>query len=75
MLRYEGEFVELGKTGLKVSRLAFGCGFRGIYEIDEAARTIEQAIDSGINFIDCANMYKLRSGEHAEIALGKAIKG
>ena len=74
-MKYEGEFVELGNTGLKVSRLAFGCGFRGIYEIDEAAYAIEQAIDCGINFIDCANMYKLRSGEHAEYALGKAIKG
>lgn len=75
MVNYEGEYVELGKTGIKVSRLAFGCGFRGIYEVNEAARAIEQAIDCGVNFIDCANMYKLRSGIHAETALGLAIKG
>jgi aryl-alcohol dehydrogenase-like predicted oxidoreductase len=72
---YCGEYVELGKSGIKVPRLAFGCGFRGIYSIDEASYAIEKAIDSGINFIDCANMYKLRSGIHAEEALAKAIKG
>lgn len=72
---YEGGYTELGLSGIKVPRLAFGCGFRGIYSSDEAAYTIEKAIGSGINFIDCANMYKLRSGIHAEEALGKAIHG
>lgn len=72
---YSGKFTTLGRSGIKVPRLAFGCGFRGIYNVDEAASTIEKAIDLGINFIDCANMYKLRSGIHAEEALAKAIKG
>lgn len=74
-MAYTGGYTSLGKTGLKVSRIAFGCGFRGVYEVDEAAYTIESAIEEGINFIDCANIYKLRSGEFSEKALGKAIKG
>lgn len=74
-MQYNGDYVPLGGTGLKVSKIAFGCGFRGIYETEEAVRTIERAMDSGINFFDCANIYKLRSGIHAEEALGKAIKG
>lgn len=74
-MHYEGDFTTLGKSGIKVPRLAFGCGFRGIWDVDEAAKTINEAIDCGVNFIDCANMYKLRSGLHAEEALGKAIKG
>ena len=74
-MRYEAEYAYLGSTGLKVSRIALGCGFRGLFEIDEAASVIQKAIDSGINFIDCADMYKLRSGEFAESALAKAIKG
>ena len=75
MANYEGTYLSLGKTGIKVSRLAFGCGFRGVYDVKEAASVISAAIDKGINFIDCANTYKLRSGIHAEEALGMAIRG
>lgn len=74
-MRYEGAYVPLGKTGLKVSKIAFGCGFRGIFEVKEAADTISQAMDAGINFFDCADVYRLRSGAHAEEALGQALKG
>ncbi|MGI5967769.1 MAG: aldo/keto reductase [Anaerotruncus rubiinfantis] len=74
-MQYMGKYVPLGCTGLKVSRIAFGCGFRGIYDENEAASTIRMAIDCGVNFIDCANIYKLRSGIHAETALGKAVQG
>lgn len=72
---YSGDYVPLGRTGVRVSRLAFGCGFRGVYDVRDAAGTIGQAIDRGINFIDCANIYKLRSGTHAEEALGLALQG
>ncbi len=65
----------LGRTGLSVSRIAFGCGFRGIYEKKAAVDAISCAMDHGINFIDCANTYRLRSGIHAEEALGEALKG
>ena len=53
------EYVELGRSGLKVSRLACGLGFRGQGDAGEAERAIERAVELGINFIDCANVYGL----------------
>ena len=53
------DYVNFGTAGLKVSRLAFGLGFRGQSDPDEAERVIERAIELGINFIDCANAYGL----------------
>ena len=51
------EYVKFGRSGLKVSRLAYGLGLRGQEDADEAERAIERAIELGINFIDCANIY------------------
>ena len=51
------EMVNLGKTGLRVSRLALGLGLRGQDDSAAAQQMIERAIDLGINFIDCANVY------------------
>ena len=53
------DYVNFGRAGLKVSRLAFGLGFRGQADPDAAERVIERAIELGINFIDCANVYGL----------------
>ena len=53
------EYVNLGHSGLKVSRLAYGLGLRGQDDVDEAERVIERGIELGINFIDCANVYGL----------------
>ncbi|MBO4279217.1 MAG: aldo/keto reductase [Spirochaetales bacterium] len=69
------KYTNLGNTDVKVSRIALGCGFRGLFDINEAASVIDQAIDLGINFVDCANIYKVRSGEQSELALGKALAG
>lgn len=55
------QHVQLGATDLEVSRLALGLGFRGQSSSDDAQRLIEYAIDQGINFIDCANKYQLRT--------------
>ena len=55
------QHVQLGATDLEVSRLALGLGFRGQSSPDDAQRLIEHAIDQGINFIDCANKYQLRT--------------
>ena len=52
------EYVNFGKAGVKVSPIALGLGFRGQPSADEGQRLIEHAIDSGINFIDCANIYQ-----------------
>lgn len=73
------EYVNLGQTGLKVSRIGLGCmGFGGnrggiVAKTgeSEALPIIKHALDLGINFFDTANYYSL--GESEEI-LGKAIK-
>lgn len=51
------DYVNFGRAGLKVSRLAYGLGLRGQDNADEAERVIERGIELGINFIDCANVY------------------
>lgn len=53
------EYVNFGQAGVKVSRLAFGLGLRGIGDAGAAEHIIEYAIERGINFIDCANVYGL----------------
>lgn len=73
------EYVNLGKTGLKVSRICLGCmgfgsdrgGIKASVGEEEARKIIKQALDLGINFFDTANYYSL--GECEEI-LGKALK-
>lgn len=51
----------LGKTGLQVSELGFGCGavggllVRGEYA--EMVRTVERAVAAGINYFDTARSY------------------
>ena len=73
------QFVRIGSSDLEVSRMALGLGFRGQSSASEAVRLIEYAIDSGINFIDCANKYQLRTdaadahGSSEEI-LGRVLK-
>ena len=73
------EYVNFGKAGVKVSPLALGLGLRGQGDADAAQRLIEHAIDSGINLIDCANIYGLMDDRanvgRSEEILGKAIQG
>ena len=73
------EYVNFGKAGVKVSPLALGLGLRGQSDASDAQRLVEHAIDSGINFIDCANIYGLMDDRanigHSEEILGKAIQG
>ncbi|MBE0410305.1 MAG: aldo/keto reductase [Anaerolineales bacterium] len=48
----------LGRTGIKVSPLCLGCmNFGGPTPKDDAINMIHKALDSGINFVDTANMY------------------
>lgn len=65
----------LGKTGLEVSVLSLGASslgsvFREINE-EEGIRTVHEALDRGINYIDVSPYYGLTK---AETVLGKAIK-
>ena len=73
------EYVNFGKAGVKVSPLALGLGLRGQGDASDAQRLVEHAIDAGINFIDCANIYGLMDDRanigRSEEILGKAIQG
>ena len=73
------EYVNFGKAGVQVSRLALGLGFRGQGDEAEAQRVIEHTIDQGINLIDCANVYGTMDDRanigRSEVILGKALKG
>ncbi|MFB2563972.1 aldo/keto reductase [Rhizobium sp. IMFF44] len=74
------EYVRLGKTGLKVSRLALGCMSYGVPERgnhlwtlnEEQSRPLfRQALEAGITFLDTANAYS--DGTSEEI-VGKLLK-
>lgn len=74
------DYVNLGKTGLKVSRLCLGCMTYGIPERgthpwtlnEEASRPIiKRALERGINFFDTANSYS--DGTSEEI-VGRALR-
>ena len=67
------EYRQLGRSGLRVSLIGLGGNTFGRYA-DEAmtAAIVQQAIESGINFLDTANTYS--SGRSEEL-LGKAIRG
>lgn len=69
------KYRKLGKTGLEVSALSFGASslgsvFREVKEA-ECIRTVNTALDHGINYIDVSPYYGLTK---AETMLGKAIK-
>jgi aryl-alcohol dehydrogenase-like predicted oxidoreductase len=72
------EYVRLGSTGLKVSRLCLGCMSYGSpnwrpWVLDEAAARpfIREALDGGINFFDTADVYSLGG---SETVLGNILK-
>jgi aryl-alcohol dehydrogenase-like predicted oxidoreductase len=71
------QYVNLGKTGLKVSRICLGVMTYGdknwrewVLEENEGRPFIQKALELGINFFDTADMYSL--GRSEEI-LGKAL--
>ena len=52
------EYINLGRTGLHVSRICLGTmNFGAVTEEKEAFRIMDAALDAGINFIDTANNY------------------
>src|SRR3954465_4561726 len=75
------EYVRLGGTGLKVSRLALGCMNYGDpttpgaheWSLDdhEAQPFFRQAVELGITFWDTANVYQAGTSEEL---VGRAIK-
>lgn len=72
------QYVNFGRSGLQVSRIALGLGFRGQSDPRAAERVIQRAIDIGINLIDCGNIYSLlgeEGGMLSEEILGRAMSG
>ena len=72
------DYVQLGRSGLKVSRLALGCmsygdpAWRPWVLDEEAARPFfRQAVEGGITFFDTANMYSLGVSEEVT---GRALR-
>ncbi|HUJ02635.1 MAG TPA: aldo/keto reductase [Rhizomicrobium sp.] len=72
------EYVNLGNTGLKVSRICLGTMTYGSpkwreWVLDEEASRpfIKQAFEAGINFFDTADVYSLGASEEV---LGRALK-
>lgn len=67
---------ELGNTGMKISEVSFGTwaigGSWGKTSDTEALRSLEYAMEQGVNFFDTADVY---GDGHSEQLLAKATKG
>lgn len=58
------QYTQLGRTGLKVSRLCLGTMNFGPYSTEaESFEIMDKALDLGINFFDTANVYGWKLGE------------
>ena len=67
------DYVNLGRTGLEVSRICLGClTFGGQADEKESRRIVDTAWDAGINFFDTANVYTETLSERY---LGNVLKG
>jgi aryl-alcohol dehydrogenase-like predicted oxidoreductase len=74
------DYIRLGKSGLKVSRICLGCMTYGVpgrgthpwtLEEEESRPYIARALELGINFFDTANVY---SDGTSEEFLGRALR-
>lgn len=64
------QYINLGKTGMKVSRLCLGMMSFGaktwrewVLEEADAKPFVQRALDAGINFFDTADVYSLGESE------------
>lgn len=65
----------LGRTGLTVSEIGFGCASwwgQAAFSEAEAVALVEAAVEGGVTFFDTGAAY---SGGNAEARLGRALKG
>ena len=70
------EYVRLGNSGMKVSRICLGCmsfgsAFNWMVPEETSFGIVRKALDLGINFFDTANGY---SNGESEQVLGRALK-
>ncbi len=69
------EYRKLGTAGIRVSAISLGAWLTfgsTTVEEDQSIACIQRAIESGVNFIDVADMYSYGRGEEV---VGRAIKG
>jgi aryl-alcohol dehydrogenase-like predicted oxidoreductase len=71
-------YINLGKTGLKVSRLCLGAMTYGskkwrswVLDEDESRPFFRRAFEAGINFVDTADMYSAGASEEV---VGRAVR-
>lgn len=61
------EYRTVGKTGLKISEIGFGCGNNAVLMVkaphEEQVRAVRRALDLGINFFDTAFAYGMGKSE------------
>jgi aryl-alcohol dehydrogenase-like predicted oxidoreductase len=61
------QYRTVGKTGIKVSEIGFGCGNNAVLMVkapyDDQRRAVRHALDLGINFFDTAFAYGLGKSE------------
>lgn len=74
------QYKNLGRTGLKVSRICFGCMSFGdptlgrhswVVNEHDGRAMIKKALEAGINFFDTANVYAVGTSEEM---LGRAVR-
>ncbi len=74
------QYTEFGKTGIKVSRLGFGCmrfpsrevDGKKVFDEEESIRMMHRAMELGVNYFDTAPGY---CDTISEIIVGKGLKG
>jgi aryl-alcohol dehydrogenase-like predicted oxidoreductase len=68
------EYRTLGKSGVKISEIGFGCGNNAVLMVkasyDEQVKAVRHALDRGINYFDTAFAYGLGKSEEN---LGKIL--
>ncbi len=68
------ELVDLGGSGLRVSRVGLGCNnFGGRIGFEETRAVVEAALDVGVTFFDTAEVYG--NGGGSERFLGELLEG
>src|ERR1051325_11851107 len=69
------QYRTIGKTGLRVSEIGFGCGNNAVLMVQaryqDQLKAVRHALDCGINFFDTAYAYGLGKSEEN---LGRILK-
>jgi aryl-alcohol dehydrogenase-like predicted oxidoreductase len=69
------QYRTIGKTGLRVSEIGFGCGNNAVLMVkapyEDQVKVVRRALDAGINFFDTAFAYGLGKSEEN---LGRVLK-